>query len=1160
MTNRLLLLAVAALSLSAQTEKAQLSGTITDKSNATIPGARITMTNSGTGLKRSVQSNEAGRYVVSFLDPGTYEIVVQKDGFRSISRTGIKLDVAQVAAIDFALELGTITESIDVTAQAPLLDSGSASLGHLIENKTIVELPLNGRNAYSFATLVPGVRASRGFSQISYNMFNDQFVSINGSRANQNQFYMDGGTNTTAGFNGPGLFPSVDMVAEYKVQTNNFSAEFSNTTGGVVNVVTKTGTNNIHGSIYEFLRNDKLTANDFFVNRAGLTETPFRFNQFGATAGGPLIKNRTFLFGAYEGLRWTRQTAYNGSVPTAQQRAGDFSQTRNQAGALVAIYDPNTTRPDPARPGRSIRTVVPGNIIPASLIDPVSRNILRYTPLSNTAGNPVTNTNNYFLNASAPINKDLFSIRGDHSINDNHKIFLRYSSNDTTQVRPLFYSGDAGLASPTPGNDDYLQRQVVLSYTAVLRPTVVLELTSSFLRYWIGRKSPGLGFDPTQLGFPGYLRDLQPELLPCFPAVSVSGMGVNPNITDAGGGFLGNCANLGNSFDTFHESGNLTMIRGAHTLKAGGNYGAYRWSARNSFTANSSYSFAPNFTQGPDPLVASNSAGFGYASYLFGLGSGSIHSGGTGLNVQTVYWGTYFQDNWKVNSKLTLNLGVRYDNPRPWTERFNRITSWCWGCKSPLQAPGLQPLGGLAFPGTGGRSRSFYNSDNNNIAPRFGFAYELSRKMVIRGGFGLFYGPVQGGAVNGNSTPRSGFDASTTWVSSLDSITPRNPLSNPFPDGFVRASGSSLGLATLLGQSVAVMDPDRSTPYSEQWNLDIQHSLPGNWVIEAAYAGSRGLHLFGPLQFDQLPDQALTQGDSLRTLVTNPFFGQVQTGTLGASQVQRGQLLRPFPQFTGVVGGNSSYGASTYHSLQLKLERRFSQGLSLMASYTFSKVMDDVLASTAGAGFPGESFGDGGLQNYQNRSLERAPAQFDTPHYLALNGIWELPLGAKKRFLNQNRLLSAIAGGWQLNGLATFHSGAPLSLRTSSNTLGNFGGGQRPNWNGQNPAIGGPASQRLDQYFNTSAFSTPLPYNYGNVARLVSWLRGPGTANVDLSLAKNIPIGERFRLQFRFETFNSFNHPEFGPPNTSIGSPSAGVVSTQANTPRDIQFALKLMF
>jgi hypothetical protein len=1146
----LALLTLALASLFGQTEKAQLSGTVTDRSNAVVPGANIAVTNSAVGVKRTTQTNDAGNYVVPFLDPATYELTVQKDGFRTLSRAGIKLDVAQVAALNFVLEVGAVNETVDVSAQAPILDAGSASLSAVIENKQLLELPLNGRNAYSFATLVPGVRASAAFSQPAYDMYNDQFVSVNGSRPNQNQFLMDGGNNTTAGFNGPGLYPSVDMVQEYKVQTNNFSAEFGNTSGGVVNVVTKSGTNQFHGVLYEFLRNNKLNANDFFDNRAGNPQAPFKFNQFGGTLGGPVIKNRTFFFFAYEGVRWIQGLTATGTLPTDLQRSGDFSQTRNQTGQLIAIYDPLSSP--------TTRTAFPGNVLPQSRIDPVARNLLKYLPPPNSAGNPITATNNFTSNFSAPINQNLYSIRADHSITDSQKIFFRVSLNNTDQNRPNIYGAGFEHSNPVLGNDTLLQRQAVLDYTVVLSPSTVMELNSSFLHYYLTRASPALNFDPVQVGFPAYYETLQPRLVPCFPTVSVAGMGVNLSIPNNGGGFLGNCGNLGNYFDTYHEAGNITRTRGAHTLKAGFDFGAYRWSARNFIVAANSYSFTPNFTQGPNPLTASSAAGFGFASYLLGNGGGSINSDGPGENMQTVYWGLYFQDDWKVNTKLTLNLGIRYDNPRPWTERFNRITSWCGSC--PVTIAGMQLQGGLAFPGVNGRSRGFYDPDNNNFAPRFAFAYAVNPKTVVRGGFGIFYGPVQGGAFNSTSTPNTGFAATTAWVGSIDGITPTNPLSNPFPEGFVRAPGSTQGLLSQLGQAVVVMDPNRVTPYSEQWNIDFQRSLPANFALDLSYAGSRGLHLFGPLNADQLPDSALPAGTDLKTLVPNPFFGTITNGTLSTAQVQRTQLLRPYPQFSAVTFGNSSYGASTYHALQVKATRRFSAGFSMMFAYTFSKVLDDVAASTAGGGFPGEAFGDASLQDFSNRRLERAPAQFDTPHTITVNAVYELPFGPGKPLLAHNRIGGWILGGWQWSGIENFHSGAPLSLRTATNTLGNFGGSQRPNWNGQNPYTSGPITGRVSSYFNVAAFSVPAAYTYGNVARLSSWLRAPSYGDLDLAIDRTFRLTERFHLQFRAEAFNLLNQTVFGLPNTSIGSSAAGVISTITNNSRQMQFALKLVF
>jgi hypothetical protein len=1150
--------------VSAQTSTGSISGRITDPSGAAVAGVEVSLTRTDTSESRRAQTSEGGYYVFPLLVPGDYVVEAAQSGFQKLRRS-LKLDVSQAAVVDLVLVIGDVNQSVEVTAEAPPLETGSASLGQVVDNKRIAELPTNGRNSYSFATLVPGVRASAGFRQVSYNLFNEQFISINGSRPNQNAFLLDGGSNTNSSINGPGFYPPIDMVQEYKVQTNNLSAEFSNTTGGAVNVVTKSGSNQVHGSVYEFFRHDKLTANDFFLNRAGRQEPAFRFNQFGLSLGGPVVipklyngRNKTFFFGAYEGLRWIRGMTAAGTMPTALERSGDFSQSRNAQGQVVTVYDPLTTRPDPDRPGRLLRTPFPGNRIPENRIDPVARNLARLAPLPNTPGNPVSGANNWIASGSSPIVKDTWSIRVDHNFTDSQKTFLRYSTNDSTQERPAFYGQDLWTSTPVNGSDLWQQRQVTLNHTAVLSPTVVLELSSSFLRYYLKRRSGGYNYDPVQLGFPEYMR--QVPLTPCFPGVSVTGMGFTVNVGDVGGGYLGSCQGQGNSFDTFHEYGNLTIVRGSHTLKAGGTFGSNRKSARNFLWANHSYQFTPGFTQGPDPLVASAGAGLGTASFLLGIGSGNIRSDGPGQNLQHLYMGGYFQDDWKVTPKLTLNLGLRYDYLAPWTERFNRITMWDGQVQSSLGAGAPSLTGGLAFPGADGASRYLFDPDRNNWAPRFGFAYSLTPKTVIRGGYGIFFGPIDGGAFNNDAIPRSGFEATTSWLSSIDGFTPTNYLSNPYPNGFERAPGSSLGARTLLGQNVVAMDQNRVTPSAQQWNLGFQRSLPAAFTLDVAYAGSRGQNLFGALNYNQLANELLSQGAALQQQVTNPYFGFIQTGALSARTVQRGQLLRPYPQFTGVITPNHSYGASTYHSLQLKADRRFSKGLSLLASYTFSKLMDDVPPSILVGGFPGEPFSAGGIQDFYNRRNERAVAAFDTPHYLNVTGLWDLPIGKGRQFLTGGGVLAGILGGWQINTIASIQSGAPLGMTTASNTLGNYGSVQRPNWSGQSPEISGDAGDRVDRWFNTAAFSLPAPFTFGNTPRLIANLRGPHMANLDLSIFKRIPIREGINLQFRSEFFNIMNRAQFAIPNTSIGSPAAGTITSMANQPRDIQFALRLAF
>jgi hypothetical protein len=463
------------------------------------------------------------------------------------------------------------------------------------------------------------------------------------------------------------------------------------------------------------------------------------------------------------------------------------------------------------------------------------------------------------------------------------------------------------------------------------------------------------------------------------------------------------------------------------------------------------------------------------------------------------------------------------------------------------------------FPGVGSLSRRAFDRDTNNIAPRFGFALSLTRSTVVRGGYGIFFAPITGGGYNGAAMPISGYQAQTQWVGALDGVTPIAFVNNPFPGGFVRATGSSEGLGTLLGQNVTGMDRSRRNPYAQQWNFNIQQSLPARFLIDVAWAGSRGVHLFGNLNVNQVPNDLLPLGDGLRQLVPNPFFGRITSGPISGAQVARSQLLRPFPQFNAATIGNISYGASTYHALQLKVERRFAQGLSVLLSYTFSKLLDDVAATTTG--FPGEQFSGDSIQNFHFRRNERSVASYDAPHFAAINSVWELPFGKGKRYLSERGVARSMLGNWQMNAISTFRSGVPLSLSMASNTLFNSGGPQRPNWFDGNTGQGqGRVASRVGRYFDPLVFSVPAPYTFGNVPRFMSGLRGPGVANVDVSVFKNIPFYERFTLQFRAEAFNIANRAEFNVPNTQIGSAAAGIITSQANSARDIQMALKLIF
>jgi len=1124
---------------------AQITGTITDPSGAVVTTATVVVTRESTGIQSTAKTNGEGSYSVPLLQPGVYRVDVQAPGFKTVQRSGITLVVAQTAQINFNLELGSSTQSVSVTDTAPLLDASSSAIGGVVTPEKVENLPMLGRNSNALMTLVPGVRATRATTASPVLESHYQFFSINGSRPNQSQFMLDGGNNTNLTFNGPEYSPQVEEVQEFRIQTSNFSAEYANSGGGVINVASKGGTNEFHGSAFEYFRNDVLSANDFFSNRSGKPRPMLRYNQFGGTAGGPIIKNRTFFFFSYEGLREEVPTVVTTSVPTPLERAGSFSQTLASNGQLVRIYDPTTTRPDPANPGGYIRTPFVGNMIPANRLDPVSLKMQSYYPGANSPGDPNTQLNNYFFSGPSTRYTDNFSGRVDHQLSTNTMLMARFSrANLSNWTNPATF-GSSNIASPgyvtKPQHHPYAMGKLTKTFS----PTLFGEFVFSWARWYYESFGLSNGFDPTTLGFPSYLA--QNSLALGFPSVSpgeMSGLGTYYNEHDVS--------------DRYEGKVNLSKVIGNHTIKFGGMYGFGAYSTRVFDNSTGAYSFTTAFTQGPNPLVSNPTAGFGYASFLLGtMASGTQNVTDINGTYHAPYYGAYIQDDYKLSPKLTVNLGVRWEFESPRIEEMNRVSNFDYTSTATLPN-GVGVRGGLLFPGTNNVSRYNWNPNWKNFAPRFGFSYALNNATVVRGGYGIFYSNSWGNGRNNNAMPQLGFVCSTPAPASLDNgLTPFATLSNPFPTGFCKATGNSAGLLTNLGQTLYVLDRNAPQPYVQTWNFDIQRRLPGDALVEAAYSGSHGVHLMGILEWDQLNPANLSFGSQLNSSVTNPFYGVITQGSLSARTITLGQSLLPYPQFLGVSDRNANYGSSSYNALLVRAERRLSKGFSLMAAYTFSKEIDNMVPSVNG--FPGESFSGGGLQNYYNLRGERALSSWDTPQTLVISYVYELPFGVGKPFLSHGGVLDKFVGGWQINGNTTFQSGPPLQI-TGGNSSGSLAGTQRPNWNGQNPSLSGAVTSRLLQYFNTSYFSFNAPFTFGNAPRLMPNLRGPGTDNFDISLFKNTRIAEKYQLQFRAEAFNAFNRVQFGNPNTNINSTAFGVISSQQNSPRNLQLALRFLF
>jgi hypothetical protein len=1140
-------------SVLSQSSAGSIDGIVTDPSGAAIVSAPVTLTNLSTGEVRTAKTDSVGHYSFPVLPPAPYSVMINATGFARYLQTGIKLDVATAVAINAQLKVGSSNDSVTIHSDdVPMLETETSTLGYEISQRTIEDLPTDGRNVYGFATLVPGVIAPHAFNQVSTGMYDEQFVVISGSRDNQSLFLLDGGTNSNSAFYGPTLYPSLDSVQEYKVQVNNFSAEYSNSAGGVVNVATKSGTSQLHGSLFEFFRNNDLDANYFFNNRNGVALGAYQYNQFGMSLGGPLTiphlftrKDKLFYFVSYEGLQWVAPNIYYRSVPTDMQRDGDFSQTYAPDGTLVTIYDPATAYPNPAVYNQIYRTAFPGNVIPAYRFDPVAAAVMKYYPEPNVAGAQYTNLNNFYVQQSGDTSKNTGSVRLDYSISDKQKIFGRYSENVTVIERPNPMLGAQAPAGATIGDDRLLQYQDVIDYVNAISSKSVIELNTSYNRYPLYRIPPGYNFDPTQLGFPSYFGELQTQanLPPCFPQMNVENMIQ-----------LGICGQLANVVEAYQETGNFMHSFKNHTLKVGGIFGTNQNFTTSNVDAAGVYGFQEQQTQGPNALYGfSQYAGNGVASLLLGFaGSGNITSGAPPLFITTKHGGGYVLDDWKPFRNLTLNLGIRYDINTPYTERLNRLSEVDLTSPSPLQVPGLNLVGGFAYPGVNGRSRYVSPVDyKSGLQPRLGFAYAINPNVVIRGGGGIFQGPIIG-----SGTPQDGYSAQTQMVTSLDSgVTEQNPFSNPYPQGFTYATGSSAGLSTFIGSGGTGIDPGQRTSYAEQWNLDVQTSLPGKTLFDIAYAGTKGVHLYYFYPLNQLPDKYLSMGSALLNQVSNPFYGYISSGFLSYSTLEAEQLLLPYPQF-GYINTNSSEGSSIYHAMQVVFRRNFHQGLSFMLSYTWSKQIDDMDGLQAYTGVV-----DGGnVQDWDNPKAERAVAIWDVTHNINVNWVYELPVGKNKPFLNHG-VGSAILGGWQFNGIANFRTGVPLQISTLNNTLYNNGGSQRPNSvPGVSPYVTGSMYTRINNYFNSNAFVNPAPFTYGDIARNLSYLRGPGQANWDLSIFRKFSVTDRIMTEFRAEAFNAFNRTEFGLPDTTLGDGTTGQITSQANNPRTLQLALKVIF
>jgi hypothetical protein len=1105
-------------------------GTVKDQTGAVVPGLEVVITHLETNRRVTATTNARGEYVSVPLGVGEYRVEATARGFKQAVRTGITLALQQNAVVDLTLSVGETADRIEVIGDAPLLETTAAAIGQVVNNRQIRELPLNTRNVYSLIFLTPGVVGGTGNDHSGVTEW-----AVFGTRRQMMDIVIDGapaGHPTANGFTGVSVFPSVDAIQEFKLLGANFSAEYGRTVGSVLNIVYKSGTNQLHGTAYEFLRNSVLDANGFFANRSGQPLASFKRNQFGGTLSGPIKKDTTFYMVSFEGLRERRFASSTYSVPTLPQRGGDFSQTMDRTGKQIVIFNPFTTRANPA--GGFIRDAFANNIIPTSLMDPVGVNVMKYYPLPNQPGDALTYLNNYFRTGSASTTLNNYDYKVDHNLSASQKVFARYSHRYNIDTPASYVPTDLAIAEGRINNQN-TGNNAVAEYTHTLSPKMVLSARLGFSRTLFNYSNQGVGFVPSSLGLP--------KVIDTYASPAMF-----PNFTVSGYRAMGSRDHRHTAFNTYSSNASINRIQGQHTLKLGFDGRLIRVNLLEARAPSGEYPFSAAFTQGPDPLRASATAGNSLASLLLGTGNNGarLFTYYKNTAAQSYYLAGYIQDDWKVSSRLTLNLGLRYDIETPRTERHNHLNYFDPYVRSPFADlvsgyPNL--LGGLIYVGVNGANRYQFAVDKFNFAPRIGLAYQATARTVIRAGFGHVYAPSFK-AASGGDTPW-GFRGETSWIATIDGITPLSRVSNPYPNGLAVPVGSSLGLLSGAGDDIRPTIHDDKNPWSQQWNLNIQHQLPGQTLLEIGYVGTRGRQLPVYLMPNQLDPKHMSLGSRLNELVANPFYGVVNRGIHLSSRVSRAQLLAPFPQFGNMLAsGRDTGGRSWYDGLILSAKNRLWNGLQFEGSYVYSKTFDE-----------GENF-----QDYYNRRASRSLSSTEQRHNFVMGYMYELPFGTGKRFGgDMGKIADAIIGRWQLNGITSFKSGTPLQI-TATNTSGLMANMTAASNNGTSGHLDGSAQSRLDRWFDTSVFSQPAPFTFGSMGPTVSDIRNHGIRNHDLSLFKVFALAERLRLQFRFEALNAFNRVRFSGPTPGVTSGSFGRVSAQSNAPRQIQLGLKLLW
>jgi hypothetical protein len=1118
----------------AQAGRAELNGQIRESAGAIVRAAHITLTDVATNIPQTTIANQDGLFGFTNLKPGFYKLTVEAAGFQRLAREGIQLTTGERIHLDLTLTVGSITEIITISEPASLLRTEQAGLGQVIDNRKIVSLPLNGRNFLSLVSLSPGVAAPPRTSE------GPSFPRINGGRPRVNEYLFDGISVLQPEPGQIAFFPIVEAIQEFKVELNSPSAEFGRFNGGAINLTTKSGTNKMHGALFEFFRHESLNARNLFAPRtaANPNKSVFRRNQFGGVIGGPLVKNRTFFFADFQGTRQSIGRVRVSTVPTLAERNGDFSAnlgaplylTPNGAATTTATGNTPITITDTndnvtqARNGQIFRPsdkrAYAGNVIPQAEFDAIAKQLLARYPLPTTTG-----ANNFTRLANEKQTQNQFDTRVDHCLSERQKIFARYSfAKDTSNPVTPLPDGSGAIASGAIGLTSTRAQSVVGNYLFTLNTRALNELRFGYTRRTVKRRSINAETNPN---------------LPGIPASNPFG-NVLPTIVISGWQQLGAPANTNSDFrtDVTQLYDALSLQHDRHSLKFGVDVRQQRLDVLQPPSPAGSFSFNTLFTNAQGlpgigtPLASVT--GNALASFLLGqVQSFAIDLQPNMLRPRASVAEFFVQDDWRVTSRLTVNAGVRYTLNFPSTEADDQ------GAIFNLQTQQLDYLGRNGSPRT---ARTLHKL---NFGPRLGVSYRATDKTVVRAGYGLIW-QEQAGITTPFTIPQFPF-VQTVTQRTLDNVTP----------AFTLSAGPTIRAIPLtpdagLGQGVFGVDRDLGSGYTSQWNLAVQRELTNNLVFEIAYAGSKITHVGLPdVNINQLTAAQLQQGATLLERVPNPYFGQIpRDSNLGDLTITRAQLLKPFPRFTTVSLYRNNVGNTNYHALQLKLEKRMSRRLSFLLAYTRSKLIDEA-SSVFDATIQTGPVTNAPVADSFNRRLERDVSSGDVPNVFVASFTYELPM---KRW--QSQWLSLFLQGWELSGIVNLQSGLPLAISqiTNFNAFAGFGT-QRPNLLSETAL---PAAQRSTaQWFNSAAFSIAPQFTLGTSSR--NPVRGPGFSNLDLALLKRFPLGETRNVEFRAEVFNLTNTPPLGNPNMTLGAPGFGSITT-AGDPRIVQLALKLNF